>query len=83
MSQNTTETATSGSQSSTVIDQGLLEILVCPLTRSPLELQGDELVAKEGGLRYPVREGIPIMLITEAKLPQGVSSLDELKQKYA
>ena len=65
------------------IDPGLLEILVCPLTRSSLELQGQELVAKEGGLRYPVREGIPIMLITEAALPEGVGSLDELKQKYA
>lgn len=73
MSENTTA----------VIDSGLLEILVCPLTRSPLELQGEELVAKEGGLRYPVREGIPIMLISEAKLPAGVNSLDELKQKYA
>jgi hypothetical protein len=32
-----------------------------------------------GGLAYPVRDGIPVMLIEEAKLPAGVSSLDELK----
>lgn len=70
----------------TTIDPELLEILVCPLTRSPLRLEGDELVATrpEGaGLRYPIRDGIPIMLVDEAKLPPGVSSLDEFKRKYA
>ncbi len=70
----------------TPIDPNLLEILVCPLTRSPLRQEGDELVATrpEGaGLRYPVREGIPILLVDEAKLPAGIASLDEFKRKYA
>ena len=66
----------------TAIDPELLKILVCPLTRSPLRQEGEELVASVGGLRYPIRDGIPILLIDEAKLPSGVASLDELKQKY-
>jgi uncharacterized protein YbaR (Trm112 family) len=64
---------------STTIDPELLEILRCPLTRSRLRLEGDFLIAEVGGLAYPVRDGIPVMLIEEAKLPAGVSSLDELK----
>lgn len=65
------------------IDPELLKMLVCPLTRSPLRLEGEELVGSVGGLRYPIREGIPILLIDEAKLPAGVASLDEFRRKYA
>lgn len=65
------------------IDPELLKVLVCPLTRSPLRLEGDELVGTVGGLRYPIREGIPIFLVEEAKLPAGVASLDEFKKKFA
>ena len=63
-----------------MVDSDLLEILRCPLTRSRLRPEGEFLVAEVGGLAYPVRDGIPVMLIEEAKLPAGVSSLDELKQ---
>lgn len=65
------------------IDTELLKILVCPLTRSPLRLEGDELVGEVGGLRYPIRDGIPVMLADQAKLPEGVASLEEFKQKFA
>lgn len=65
------------------IGPDVLKILRCPLTRSPLELQGEELVATVGGLRYPIRDGIPILLIDEATLPEGIASLDEFKQKFA
>ncbi|MAG17621.1 MAG: hypothetical protein CMJ21_06070 [Phycisphaerae bacterium] len=65
------------------LDFELLEILVCPLTRSPLRQEGGELVGEVGGLRYPIREGIPILLIEEAALPDGVESLDAFKQRYA
>ncbi|MCC7193612.1 MAG: Trm112 family protein [Phycisphaeraceae bacterium] len=65
------------------IDPELLQMLVCPLTRSPLRLEGEELVGSVGGLRYPIREGIPILLIDEAKLPAGIASLDEFRRKYA
>jgi uncharacterized protein len=65
------------------IDPELLAILRCPLTRSPLRQEGDFLIAETGGLRYPVRDGIPVMLIEEAQLPPGVASLDALKAKLA
>lgn len=68
------------------LDPQLLKILVCPLTRSPLTLIGDELVAAKpagAGLRYPVRDGIPVLLVDEARLPEGVASIDEFKTKYA
>ena len=48
------------------LDPELLALLRCPLTRSKLRQEGDHLVADVGGLRYPVRDGIPVMLIEEA-----------------
>jgi len=65
------------------IDLAKLAGFVCPLTRSPLTQQGDELVGAVGGLRYPIRDGIPILLINEAVMPEGVASLDEFKAKFA
>ena len=50
-----------------MINQKLLEILVCPKTHSSLVLLGDELISKEAKLAYPIRDGIPIMLIEEAR----------------
>jgi uncharacterized protein YbaR (Trm112 family) len=64
------------------IDPELVAMLRCPLTRSRLTLEGDFLVAEVGGLKYPVRDGIPVMLVEEAKLPAGVASLDEFRQKF-
>ncbi|MSQ85457.1 MAG: Trm112 family protein [Alphaproteobacteria bacterium] len=51
------------------IDPKLLEILVCPLTKGPLnyDREKQELVSKQAGLAYPVRDGIPIMLVDEAR----------------
>jgi len=66
-----------------IIDPELLEILRCPLTRSKLRAEGSFLIAEIGGLAYPVRDGIPVMLIEEARLPPGVASLDELKRQLA
>lgn len=64
------------------VDAKLLLILVCPLTRSRLRLEDDALVAEVGGLRYPIRDGIPVMLIEEAALPEGIASLDEFKERF-
>jgi len=52
-----------------MIDKKLLSILVCPVTKAPLEYHEDkdELVCKASGLAYPVRDGIPVMLETEAR----------------
>lgn len=51
------------------VDPKLLEILVCPLTKGPLiyDRTGGELVSVQAGLAYPIRDGIPIMLIDEAR----------------
>ena len=51
------------------IDSKLLEILVCPATKSPLRYDraAQELISDEAGLAYPIRDGIPIMLIDEAR----------------
>ena len=70
------------STTSNRIDPELLEILRCPLTRSRLRQEGDFLIAEVGGLAYPVRDGIPVMLIEEARLPGGVASLDDFKQRF-
>jgi hypothetical protein len=51
------------------IDRKLLEILVCPLTKGPLtyDRARQELVSPQAGLAYPIRDGIPIMLVDEAR----------------
>ena len=67
---------------SNTIDPNLLSMLRCPLTLSRLRQEGDYLVAEVGGLSYPVRDGIPVMLIEEAKLPSGIGTIDEFKQRY-
>ena len=72
----------SAERSSNSIDPELLDLLRCPLTGSRLRPEGDFLIAEEGGLAYPVRDGFPVMLIEEARLPAGVESLDALKARY-
>ncbi|GGE08977.1 UPF0434 protein bsr0601 [Polymorphobacter glacialis] len=51
------------------LDPKLLAILVCPMTRTPLRLDeaAQELVADKAGLAYPIRGGVPILLIEEAR----------------
>ena len=51
------------------IDPKLLEILVCPITKGPLEYDKDnnELVSKSAKLAYPIENGIPILLESDAR----------------
>ncbi len=51
------------------VDPKLLEILVCPLTKGPLRYEADknERISEQARLAYPIRDGIPIMLIDEAR----------------
>lgn len=51
------------------IDPKLLELLVCPLTKAPLRYDraAQELISEKAGLAYPIRDGIPIMLVDEAR----------------
>lgn len=66
MTESVTETATR-------IDPKLLEILVCPLTKTTLEYDAakQELVSRVARLAYPIRDGIPIMLPDEARKLDG------------
>lgn len=52
-----------------LIDKKLLEILVCPVTKTTLiyDEEAQELISKPAGLAYPIRDGIPIMLPEEAR----------------
>ncbi len=52
------------------VDPRLLEVLICPMTRSPLSYDRakGELVSKAARLAYPVRDGVPIMLVEEARV---------------
>jgi uncharacterized protein YbaR (Trm112 family) len=52
------------------IDPKLLDILVCPVTRSTLlyDRERQELISKKAGLAYPIRDGIPVMLPDEARV---------------
>jgi len=68
------------------IPAAVLATLRCPVMRCPLRQEGTWLIAEapaEAPLRYPIREGIPILLMDEAELPEGVDSLDAFKAKYA
>ena len=62
-----------------MIDKEMLEILCCPLGKSRLTLNGENLICMECGLIYPIRNGIPVLLIDEARLPDGVKEICELK----
>jgi len=55
------------------IDPRLLEILVCPVTKGPLEYDraAGELISRQANLAFPIRDGIPIMLPDEARVLPG------------
>jgi uncharacterized protein YbaR (Trm112 family) len=59
----------SGPQQTVPIDPKMLGVLVCPKTRGPLtyDNQTHELISTKAGLAYPVRDGVPILLIEEAR----------------
>ena len=62
-------TPAAAAKSATEVDPKLLEILVCPLTKAALryDREKQELISLEAGLAYPIRDGIPIMLVDEAR----------------
>jgi hypothetical protein len=61
------------SKNPATIDPKLLEILVCPVTKGPLEYDRErqELISRSAKLAYPIRDGIPIMLPDEARKLEG------------
>ena len=54
-----------------MIDPKLLEILACPVCKTAVRLEGERLTCTQCGRRYPIRDGIPVMLIEEAESPGG------------
>jgi len=54
-----------------MIDQDLLDILACPACRAEVRLEGDRIVCTSCRRRYPVRDGIPVLLVDEAETPSG------------
>ena len=56
-----------------IIDQELLDILCCPACKTDVKLVEEKLICQNPkcGLKYPIRDGIPIMLIDEAERPQA------------
>ena len=61
------------------MDPKLLDILVCPVSKAPLEWdkESDELVCRTSGLAYPIRDGIPVMLEIEARTLSSEERLPE------
>ena len=57
-----------------MINPKLLEILACPACKSPLTLAGDRLACGQCGRRYPIRDGIPVLLVDEAEQPEASKS---------
>jgi len=49
------------------MDKRLLDILVCPITKGKLILKEDELWSRQAALAYPIRDGIPVLLESEAR----------------
>ena len=65
-----TDNPASSDSKTNATDPRLLELLICPVTRTPLtyDRERQELVSKKAGLAYPIRDGLPIMLESEARL---------------
>ena len=61
------------------MDTKLLDILACPICKGPLKLRADktELISKGAGLAYPIRDGIPVMLESEARTLTTDERLDK------
>ncbi len=59
-----------------MIDDELLAILRCPICKTAVSLQQDRLICGQCGRRYPIREGIPVMLPEEATPPGARSTME-------
>jgi len=62
------------------LDRRILDILVCPVTKGRLIEVGDELWSKQAGLAFPVNDGIPVMLETDAR-PLTDEEIESLKKR--
>lgn len=68
-----------------MISPDLLEILRCPMDprrQARLNLTETALVCTQCGLKFPIKDGFPVMVVEEAELPPGVSKVEELAGKH-
>jgi uncharacterized protein YbaR (Trm112 family) len=65
-----------GAMADAAIDPWLLERLVCPVTRTALRLDGLELVSDAAGLAYPIRDGVPVLLVEAARQTASATTVD-------
>lgn len=63
-----------------MISQDLLDILRCPMdpSKTKLTLEDDRLVCDRCKLKFPIKDGFPVMIVEEAELPSGCAGLDQL-----
>ena len=61
------------------INDWLVELLQCPAGGGPLVRQGDRFLCRRCGLAFPIRDGIPVLLLEEAELPEGIDSVSDIK----
>jgi uncharacterized protein YbaR (Trm112 family) len=66
-----------------VIGEELLRLLACPLCKMDVHLEDERIVCPECGRRYPVRDGIPIMLVEEAERPDGTEFREEEPETHS
>lgn len=62
-----------------MVSQELLALLVCPMGKAPLRLEGETLVCTQCGTRFAIKDDIPNMLIEEAELPPGCATIADLE----
>ncbi len=62
-----------------MINEELLKLLVCPMGKAPLRREEDTLICTRCGPKFSIKDDIPNMLIEEAELPTGVTSLADLE----
>ena len=62
-----------------MVSPDLLALLVCPMAKAPLRLEGETLVCTRCGPRFAIRDDIPDMLIEDAELPEGCRGLADLE----
>jgi uncharacterized protein len=61
----------SGAGAPQELDEEFLSLLACPVCKTSVRREGDRLICGTCGRRYPIRDGIPVMLVEEAELPQA------------
>lgn len=61
-----------------MIKAEILQELVCPAGKFPLKAEGEYLVCTNCGAKFPVKEGIPVLLLDDAVLPEGITDYKKL-----